>query len=245
MSRNARNQMETTFFHNMTQGINKEYIFNEDRCKKKYMELIKENAKEFDIEIINFTIMDNHAHILLYTENVNNMSLFMKNINGKFAMYYNYINERVGIVFRNRYKSQPIFSEEQLRNCIRYIFYNPVRAKIVLSPEKYVYSNFKEFQINDVYDNIFKKKNIQFYQENNTENIIAKSDFIDTCEDKKTFVKEFIRSYEKEHNITIYSDKKEIENMVKYVKKETNTSNIMLGEILKLSKSTITYYLKK
>ena len=145
MSRNARNQMETTFFHNMTQGINKEYIFNEDRCKKKYMELIKENAKEFDIEIINFTIMDNHAHILLYTENVNNMSLFMKNINGKFAMYYNYINERVGIVFRNRYKSQPIFSEKQLRNCIRYIFYNPVRAKIVLSPEKYVYSNFKEF----------------------------------------------------------------------------------------------------
>lgn len=202
MSRNARNQMETTFFHNMTQGINKEYIFNEDRCKKKYMELIKENAKEFDIEIINFTIMDNHAHILLYTENVNNMSLFMKNINGKFAMYYNYINERVGIVFRNRYKSQPIFSEEQLRNCIRYIFYNPVRAKIVLSPEKYVYSNFKEFQINDVYDNIFKKKNIQFYQENNTENIIAKSDFIDTCEDKKAFVKEFIRSYEKEQNIT-------------------------------------------
>lgn len=34
MSRIARNQMETSFFHNMTQGINKEYIFDEDRFKK-------------------------------------------------------------------------------------------------------------------------------------------------------------------------------------------------------------------
>lgn len=33
--------------------------------------------------------------------------------------------------------------------------------------------------------------------------------------------------------------------MVKYVKKETNVSNIMLGEILKLSKSTIAQYLNK
>ena len=37
MPRIARNQIETTFFHNMTQGINKEYIFEENICKKKYM----------------------------------------------------------------------------------------------------------------------------------------------------------------------------------------------------------------
>ena len=112
MPRIARNQMQTTFFHNMTQGINKEYIFEENRCKKKYMELLQKEANEFDIKLIAFTIMDNHAHILLYTESINHMSLFMKNINAKFAMYYNYIYKRVGIVFRNRYKSQPILSEK-------------------------------------------------------------------------------------------------------------------------------------
>ena len=246
MSRIARNQMETTFFHNMTQGINKEYIFEENRCKKKYMELLQKEVNEFDIKLIAFTIMDNHAHILLYTENINHMSLFMKNINAKFAMYYNYIYKRVGIVFRNRYKSQPILSEKQLLNCIRYIFNNPVRAKIVLNPKEYVYSNFQEFKKKDnILDEIYKKINysIKFPKINN-EKLILESDFLDTSEDKEMFIKQLINNYEKEHNLTICRNRKDMENIVKYIKREVNVSNIALADILQLSKSTIAQYLR-
>ena len=247
MPRIARNQMQTTFFHNMTQGINKEYIFEENRCKKKYMELLQKEANEFDIKLIAFTIMDNHAHILLYTESINHMSLFMKNINAKFAMYYNYIYKRVGIVFRNRYKSQPILSEKQLLNCIRYIFNNPVRAKIVLDPEEYVYSNFQEFKKKDnILDEIYKKINysIKFPKINN-EKLILESDFLDTSEDKEIFIKQLINNYEKEHNLTICRNRKDMENIVKYIKREVNVSNIVLADILQLSKSTIAQYLRR
>lgn len=247
MSRIARNQMNTTFFHNMMQGINKEYIFEEKKCKKKYMDLLQENANEYGIKLIAFTIMDNHAHVLLYAENIHNMSLFMKNVNGKFAMYYNFIYERVGIVFRNRYKSQPIYSEEQFKNCIRYIFNNPVRARIVLSPEKYVYSNFKDFQISQLYNSIFStkyKEDPPVYKPDSTENVMAKNDFIDTSEDKEMFIRELIKNYEEEHNITSCMNKKYIKNMVKYIKQETNISNVLLAEILQLSKSTIAQYVK-
>lgn len=249
MPRVARNQIETSFFHNMTQGINKEYIFEESRCKKKYMELLQKEANEFNINLIAFTIMDNHAHILLYTENIKNMSLFMKRINEKFAMYYNYINERVGIVFRNRYKSQPILSEKQLLNCIRYIFNNPVRAKMVLNPEEYVYSNFQDFkkkdESNNILDEMYEKINHSIENSSiNNEQLILKSDFLDTSEDKEEFIKELIKNYEKEHNLTICRNRKAMENMVKYIKKEVNISNIVLAEILQLSKSTIANYLK-
>lgn len=249
MPRIARNQIETSFFHNMTQGINKEYIFEENRCKKKYMELLQKEANEFSINLIAFTVMDNHAHILLYTEDINNMSLFMKKINEKFAMYYNYINERVGIVFRNRYKSQPILTEKQLLNCIRYIFNNPVRAKMVLNPEEYVYSNFQDFkkkdESNNILDEIYKNINhsIEFPKVDN-ENVILKSSFLDTSEDKEVFIKELISKYEKEHNLTMCRNRKDMESMVKYIKKEVNVSNIVLAEILQLSKSTIVNYLK-
>ena len=246
MPRIARNQIETSFFHNMTQGINKEYIFEENRCKKKYMELLQKEVNEFDIKLIAFTIMDNHAHILLYTENINHMSLFMKNINAKFAMYYNYIYKRVGIVFRNRYKSQPILSEKQLLNCIRYIFNNPVRAKIVLDSEEYVYSNFQEFKKKDnILDEIYKKINysIKFPKINNEE-LILESDFLDTSEDKEIFIKQLINNYEKEHNLTICRNRKDMENIVKYIKREVNVSNIVLADILQLSKSTIAQYLR-
>lgn len=249
MPRVARNQIETSFFHNMTQGINKEYIFEENRCKKKYMELLQKESNKFNINLIAFTIMDNHAHILLYTENIKNMSLFMKSINEQFAMYYNYINERVGIVFRNRYKSQPILSERQLINCIRYIFNNPVRAKIVLNPEEYIYSNFEDFQkedeSNSILDQIYKKINYSIkFPKVDDENLILKSDFLDTSEDKEIFIKELISKYEEKHNLTICRNKKDMENMVKCIKKEVNVSNIALAEILKLSKSTIANYLK-
>lgn len=249
MPRIARNQIETSFFHNMTQGINKEYIFEENRCKKKYMELLQKEANEFSINLIAFTVMDNHAHILLYTEDINNMSLFMKKINEKFAMYYNYINERVVIVFRNRYKSQPILTEKQLLNCIRYIFNNPVRAKMVLNPEEYVYSNFQDFkkkdESNNILDEIYKNINhsIEFPKVDN-ENVILKSSFLDTSEDKEVFIKELISKYEKEHNLTMCRNRKDMESMVKYIKKEVNVSNIVLAEILQLSKSTIVNYLK-
>ena len=246
MPRIARNQIETTFFHNMTQGINKEYIFEENRCKKKYMELLQKEANEFDIKLIAFTIMDNHAHILLYTENINHMSLFMKNINAKFAMYYNYIYKRVGIVFRNRYKSQPILSEKQLLNCIRYIFNNPVRAKIVLDPEEYVYSNFQEFKKKDnILDEIYKKINYSIkFPKINSEKLTLESDFLDTSEDKEIFIKQLINNYEKEHNLTICRNRKDMENIVKYIKREVNVSNIALADILQLSKSTIAQYLR-
>ena len=246
MPRIARNQIQTTFFHNMTQGINKEYIFEENRCKKKYMELLQKEVNEFDIKLIAFTIMDNHAHILLYTENINHMSLFMKNINAKFAMYYNYIYKRVGIVFRNRYKSQPILSEKQLLNCIRYIFNNPVRAKIVLNPEEYVYSNFQEFKKKDnILDEIYKKINysIKFPKINN-QTLILESYFLGTSEDKEIFIKQLINNYEKEHNLTICRNRKDMENIVKYIKREVNVSNIALADILQLSKSTIAQYLR-
>ena len=250
MPRIARNQMQTTFFHNMIQGINKEYIFEENRCKKKYMELLQKEANEFSINLIAFTVMDNHAHILLYTEDINNMSLFMKKINEKFAMYYNYINERVGIVFRNRYKSQPILTEKQLLNCIRYIFNNPVRAKMVLNPEEYVYSNFQDFkkkdESNNILDEIYKNINhsIEFPKVDN-ENVILKSSFLDTSEDKEVFIKELISKYEKEHNLTMCRNRKDMESMVKYIKKEVNVSNIVLADILQLSKSTIAQYLRR
>ncbi len=249
MSRIARNQMETTFFHNMTQGINKEYIFEENRCKKKYIELLQKEVNEFNINLIAFTIMNNHAHILLHTENISNMSKFMKTINEKFAMYYNYINKRVGIVFRNRYKSQPILSEKQLLNCIRYIFNNPVRAKIVLNPEKYIYSNFKDFQVSQIseisLDRIYKNINnsIDFPNVKN-QKIIAEAEFLDTFEDTEIFIKELIKNYEKGKDLMIGKNTEEMKKIVQYVKENTNISHKFLADILHVSKTTISRYIK-
>ena len=247
MPRLARNQIKTKFFHNMTQGINKEYIFQDERCKKKYMKYLEKDADKFNIKIIAFTIMDNHTHILVYTDEIDNMSLFMKSINEKFAMFYNYTNNRVGVVFRGRYKSQPILCEKHLENCIKYIFNNPVRAGIVSKPEEYLYSNLKEFKISKILENVknqIEEKDINSFVKNHEERFVANNEFIDICEDKEIFIKEFIRQYEKKNGLGVCRNRKELEKMVKEIKKETNITNKILASILQLSTSTIRNYLK-
>ena len=56
--------------------------------------------------------MNNHAHILLKAENINCLSKYMHKLNTKYALYYNAKYDRVGYVFKNRFKS-----EEHLWRC--------------------------------------------------------------------------------------------------------------------------------
>ena len=76
LPRKSRKNLRGNFFHVMVQGVNKEYIFEENKYKERYIKLIK-NAKKYDIEIIAFCIMDNHAHLLIYTLDTKKLSEFM------------------------------------------------------------------------------------------------------------------------------------------------------------------------
>ena len=146
MPRLPRKSYETTFFHIIVQGIKKEYIFNNDKMIKKYIELLNKEVKEYSIQILAYCIMNNHAHILIYTEKISEMSIYMHNVNQRFAQFYNRIkNERVGYVFRDRYKSEPIFTEQSLIRCIRYIHNNPVKANMVKYAKDYKYSSFNSY----------------------------------------------------------------------------------------------------
>ena len=58
----------------MVQGINKEYIFKEEIFKNKYLEHINKFSKELNINIIAYCIMDNHAHILIMSKDIVNLS---------------------------------------------------------------------------------------------------------------------------------------------------------------------------
>mgnify|MGYP001852312699 CR=1 FL=1 len=239
MPRISRNRLNSKFFHNMTQGITREYIFEEKKFKKVYINLIKKYANKFNIKLIAFTIMDNHAHLLIYTDEISNMSLFMKNINQDFAIYYNKTKNRVGFVFRNRYQCQPIYDKLHLKNCIKYIFNNPVRAKIVSNPNKYQFSNFQEFKNSKSLKDLIENYNFDFKFD-----ISNKKDFIDTDEDKKNFIKYLVNDYAKINKIDICNNQKNMKEIIRFIKKETNATNKMIGEVLNLSTSTITNYLK-
>ena len=164
MPRFPRTYIKTIFFHIITQGINKSYIFERSEDIKFYLRMMKKLSKEQEVKILAYCVMNNHTHMLVKTNQTEKMSKFMQRLNTTYGIYYNQKYNRVGYVFRNRYKSEGIYNEKHLYNCVRYIYNNPVKAGICSQAKEYQYSNYKE--LNSKYKEI-------------NENLIDEYSFID------------------------------------------------------------------
>ena len=95
--------------------------------------------------ILSYCLMDNHTHFIFHTLNFSSLSKFMHQINMHYSLYYNKHNNRVGYVFRDRFKVQEINNRTQLFNCLRYVHNNPVKASMCKSMSDYKFSSYNEF----------------------------------------------------------------------------------------------------
>ena len=134
MPRYPRNLQKAICFHVITQGLNKSYIFEREEDIKYYIKTMYFLAKELKIQIISYCIMNNHAHMLLKINNIKDLSKYMQRLNTRYGKYFNKKYNRVGYVFRDRFKSEGIYSEKHLFNCIKYIYDNPVKAGMCKKP---------------------------------------------------------------------------------------------------------------
>ncbi len=254
MPRKARKNQISGYYHIMSQGINKEYIFNRKSHIGKYKELMLQKSKDLDINILSYCIMNNHVHILINTNKISHLSKYMQKLNTTYSNYYNKINKRVGYVFRDRFLSQEILSQNQLFYCIRYIHYNPVKAGMVESVSDYQYSSYNEFIgkryiINNncmkiIFNDLtnYKKK---FYELHSINNKIYNEDFID-IKDKE--IKEYIKYIENKYKLQakqIKMNKELLEKVIKTARSTTSATVRELAEILEVSKSTISNYEKR
>lgn len=143
MPRIARKNISASYIHVITQGIKKEYIFEKETHKKEYIKLLQKMFQEYNhLKLLCYCIMDNHAHLLIYTEDIVELSKLMSRVNTSYGIYYNKSKNRVGYVFRNRYYSQAIMDEKHLYNTVAYIHRNPVKAKMVEEMKDYKYSSY-------------------------------------------------------------------------------------------------------
>ncbi len=72
-----------------------------------------------------------------------NLSQIMRHINGAYTTYFNVKRDRSGHLFQGRYKAILVDIDEYAKALSRYIHLNPVRAKIVETPEEYDWSSYK------------------------------------------------------------------------------------------------------
>ena len=78
------------------------------------------------VEILSFTFMPNHPHLLLRQIKNNGISKFMMKIGAGYGGYFNRKYHRKGHVFQNRFLSVHIKDEKQLKVVFAYINVNPL-----------------------------------------------------------------------------------------------------------------------
>ncbi len=218
MPRFPRSYIQTSYFHIITQGINKSYIFDKKEDIEYYIELMKRVAKKENVDILAYCIMNNHTHMLLQTDNIENLSKYMHKINTQYAQYYNNKHKRVGYVFRDRYKSEGIYSEEQLCNCINYIHNNPVKAGICNQAKEYPYSDCKD------------------------ENKVLEDGYIFLDVDNENICQELIARFLIENNLEINELKKskvKLKELLLILKRDNGLSLRKISQLLQMNREKI------
>lgn len=247
MPRKSRRNYNTSFFHVIVQGINKEYIFQKEIYKKKYLNLMIKNYQEYNVKILAYCIMDNHTHLLIYSENNQKLSDFMKKINEDYGRFYNYMENRVGHVFRNRFLTEEITSETYLIDCLVYIHNNPVKANIVRKCDEYQYSSYYDylkkgrFIDDDAMEMVFHTNQINLleYEKRHTKKDYYFKEYENALEEN---MKEIIESLELEYKKSwnyIIKEKSNIEILVPRVKQKIDISNYQLAKYFKIHRHRV------
>ena len=145
MSRKPRIISESGMYHIIFRGINKQNIFKEEQDYKKLKGIIKDVKLQMGFVIYAYCFMTNHVHILVRENNPGDISLIMKKILTRYAMWYNRKYLRSGSLFENRYKGNAIDDESYFYEVVRYIHNNPIRAGITRNRRDYPYSSYSEY----------------------------------------------------------------------------------------------------
>lgn len=146
MARKARLRETTLPHHIMSKCIKELDLFNKDEDKEYYLELIKQAAKIYQIEILAYCLMDNHIHLLVHPRG-GDISKFMRKINNPYAIEYNKKYDRSGHLFASRFENIIIRDLNHLLRTSTYIHNN---AKDLLykgyeSIKAYPYSSINDY----------------------------------------------------------------------------------------------------
>ncbi len=142
MARPLRIEYSGAFYHITSRGNAKQLIFLTDQDRKKFLKILKLVIERTDWICHSYVLMGNHYHLLIETPKPN-LSRGMRQLNGVYTQFFNWIHNRVGHLFQGRFKALIVEKDNYLLELCRYLLLNPVRAGIVKDPGDYRWSSYK------------------------------------------------------------------------------------------------------
>ncbi len=132
------------FHHVVNRGVERREVFIDKEDYQTFLTLLCQLSKKYEVDVHSYCLMNNHYHLLIETHQ-ENLSKFMRAINAQYAAMFNRKYKRVGHLWQGRFKSWFVTDEAYLYTLIKYIEYNPLKAKMIDTLSQYLYSSYNAF----------------------------------------------------------------------------------------------------
>jgi REP element-mobilizing transposase RayT len=130
MPRKARIDAVGAIQHIIIRGIERKKIFRADADRLSFLERFGTVISETQTACFAWALIPNHVHLLVRT-GLSPLSTVMRRLLTGYAVSFNRKYRRHGQLFQNRYKSVLCQEDMYLKELVRYIHLNPLRAKLV------------------------------------------------------------------------------------------------------------------
>jgi len=97
------------------------------------------------INIISYCLMPTHIHFILKQVMDKGISKYISRVLNSYARFFNVKHRRVGPLWAGRFKSVLVSGDEQMLHLTRYHHLNPTSANLVMRPEDWKYSSYREY----------------------------------------------------------------------------------------------------
>jgi putative transposase len=142
MARPLRIEYPGAVYHITSRGNEKKNVFKDDGDREAFLRILSHVNKRYHWICHAYCLMDNHYHLLVETPE-GNLSLGMRQLNGVYTQAYNQQHSRTGHLFQGRYKAILIQKDSHLLEVCRYVVLNPVRARMVETPDAWKWSSYR------------------------------------------------------------------------------------------------------
>ncbi|WP_076750539.1 helix-turn-helix domain-containing protein [Desulfatitalea tepidiphila] len=130
MPRKARIDAPGAIHHIIARGIERGIIFRDDQDRDDFVHRLGKVVTETETRCFAWALIPNHFHLLLQT-GAAPVSTVMRRLLTGYAVGHNRRHDRSGHLFQNRYKSILCQKDAYLKELVRYIHLNPLRAGLV------------------------------------------------------------------------------------------------------------------
>lgn len=137
--------LDGQYYHVYNRGSRKGNIFFSEENYSYLLRLIKANAKKCSTSIVAYCLMPNHYHLLLFQQEGGSISKTLQTTINSYVQAVNKKYDFSGSLFESKAKSILVETDRYVVHLARYIHLNPVKARLVLRPDEWMYSDYSRW----------------------------------------------------------------------------------------------------